>query len=88
LNDVRDFLNGSMGLGDFDASRGRVFERYVHYRFETGGTFQARNLRTGAIENLIIPASVNPTIYDNVVQLQHQMTTQDRAKPTPGLLIV
>lgn len=70
FNDVRDFLNGSMGLGDFGASRGRVFERYIHFRFERGGTFQTRNLRTGAVENLVIPASVIPKMYLNVAELQ------------------
>jgi len=70
IKDVQDFLSGSMGLGDFGASRGRVFERFVHYRFEKGGNFPTRNLTTGVVENLIIPASVNPTIYDNVAELQ------------------
>jgi len=80
LNDVRDFLKGSMSLGDFGASRGRVFERFVHYRFEKGGNFPTRNLTTGAVENLIIPASVNPTIYDNVAELQ-TVAAYDYARP-------
>ena len=70
LEDVRAFLGGSMGLGDFGAARGRVFETYVHYRFERGGTFQARNLATGAVENLIIPPSSNPKVYGNLGEIQ------------------
>jgi len=92
FKDVQDFLSGSMGLGDFGASRGRVFERFVHYKFERGGTFRTRNLRTGAVEDLVIPFSANPEIYDDVAQLQtvppnvYSKPRQKNAKSIDGVI--